>query len=313
MFTPLWSGLGGKLGERWGPLLTSPALGFWTGGVLAWAGGHGGLTGPESGWHALRHAWSLNMGGLSATAQALMAVLAVLVVAASARLGEALTLPVLRLLEGYWPRWTSPVRAVLVRARAKSIDRRAERWRQLARNRTRLAPDEYAEFTALNQARAWVPPVPRDRMPTGLGDALKAAESRPRLRYGMEAAVCWPHLWLSLPEQAQAEVAAARARLDEAARLWMWSLLLVVWTVFTWWVLPVAWLGAIVGYRLARAEAMQYGQLVQASFDLYRKDLYERLGWELPTDPSRAYETGRRLTAYLERGPLLDETTRGHE
>ncbi|OEJ28817.1 hypothetical protein BGM19_01860 [Streptomyces agglomeratus] len=311
MLNPLLTGFGSKLGDRWGSLLTSPALAFWMGGIIAWVWGHGGLAGPESGWQSLGRAWSRNMGSsLPAAAQALLVVLAVLLVAASTRLGEALTLTVLRLLEGYWPRWMSPVRAHLLALRGRAVDRRAERWRELARRRAHLTPAEYAEFAALNTSRACVPPAPRDRMPTKLGDVLKAAESRPHHRYGMDATVCWPHLWLSLPERAQADVAAARARLDDAARLWLWSLLFAMWATFTWWVLPVAWLGMAIGYRLAVAEAMQYGRLIQASFDLYRKDLYERLGWELPADPSQAYDTGKRLTAYLERGPLLDEASR---
>jgi len=304
VLTTFWSGLGGKVADRWAALLTSPALVFWLGGVLAWVWGQGGLVGHGSGWHSLGRAWSQGIGGLPIAPQVMTAVLALLLVAGSSRLAEALTFGALRLLEGYWPRWASPIRAVLLRVRGKINDRKAERWRDLARRRTELTDAEYAEYTALNSARALVPPAPRDRMPTGLGDILKAAESRPRHRYGIDTAVSWPHMWLILPEEARVEVATSRARLDEAARLWLWSLLFALWAFFTWWALAIALTGMIVGYRLALSEAEQYGRLLQASFDLYRKDLYEKLGWEMPTDPSQEYEAGRRLTAYLERGPL---------
>jgi hypothetical protein len=248
---------------------------------------------------------------MPAVAQAVVAVVALLLVIGSGQLAQALTLSVLRLLEGYWPRWASPAREALVKARGKSIDGRAARWRELARRRAELSATEYAEYAALNTARAVVPPAPRDRMPTGLGDVLKAAESRPRHRYGLDAVVCWPHLWLTVPEQARTEVGTARARLDETAQLWLWSLLFAVWTVFTWWALGIAFLGMAIAYRLALSRARQYGQLVQACFDLYRKDLYESLGWDLPADPAQEYEAGRRLTAYLERGPLLERVPGG--
>ncbi|MGY1583235.1 hypothetical protein [Streptomyces sp. MN13] len=304
MLTALWSGLGSKMADRWALLLTSPALGFWMGGLLAWIHAHGGITGRRSGWQALGRAWDISMGSLPAAAQVVTVVLAVLLVAGSARLAEELTFGVLRLLEGYWPRPAAPLRIMMLNARARAGERRAERWRDLARRRTELTAAEYAEYTALNAARALVPPAPQDRMPTRLGDILKAAESRPRHRYGLDAAVCWPHLWLSLPEQARLEIATSRARLDEAARLWLWGLLFLLWTTFTWWAVAVAVLGMSAGYRLALSGAVDYGRLVQAGFDLYRRNLYDGLGWAFPEDPSQEFETGQRMTTYLERGPL---------
>ncbi|MFP8882951.1 MULTISPECIES: hypothetical protein [Streptomyces] len=298
MLTALWTGLGGRLAERW----DSSAVMFWTGGVLAWVWGHGGLSGPGSGWQAFGSAWEQEFGGLPVAAQVVIAVLALLIVAGSRRLAEALTPGVLRLLEGYWPAWASPVRAMLIGVRGRGIGRRADRWRALARRRAELSAAERAEYAALNAWRATVPPAPPDRMPTGLGDLLRAVESRPRHRYGLDAVVCWPRLWLVLPEEVRAEVAAARARLDANARLWLWSLLFGVWTVFTWWALAAALVGTAVGYRLALSAAAQYGQLVQACFDLHRGGLYEALGRELPSDPRREYEAGRELTARLERG-----------
>ncbi|MCQ4041441.1 hypothetical protein ACFOSC_13055 [Streptantibioticus rubrisoli] len=308
MLTALWSGLGGKTADRWASLLTSPAMVFWLGGAFAWAWSHSHTTRPGADWQALGHGWSRGFGGMPTVVQAVSVLLALLLVVGSARLVDALTFAVLRLLEGYWPGWAWPVRAALTSVRGRAIERRAVRWRQLAGRRAELTDAEYAEFAALNAARAAVPPAPRDRMPTRLGDVLKAAESRPRHRYGLDAVVCWPHLWLTMPEQTRAEVCAARARLDEGARLWLWSLLFCLWTVFTWWALGIALLGMAVGYRLALSAATQYGTLVQACFDLYRGSLYEQLGWDLPADSGLEWETGQRLTAHLERGPLMERT-----
>lgn len=305
MLSALGADLGRKVAERWVSLLGSPALAFWIGGLLAWTWGHGGFTGPNSGWRALERWWVSSFGGTSVVVQALFAVLALLVVAGSAQLGELMVFGALRLLEGYWPRWARPVRAAVVVLRGKIVDRRIERWRTLARRRDELTAGERAEYAALNRWRAGVPADPRDRMPTRLGDVLRAAESRPRHRYGLDAVVCWPRLWMAMPETARIEVAAARTRVDDGARLWLWSLLFCVWAFFTWWALAVALVGLVVGYRAALAGSVGYGELVQTCYDLYRRDLYAAAGQEPPADAREEVEAGRRLTAYLERGPAV--------
>ncbi|GAB3431352.1 hypothetical protein [Actinophytocola sediminis] len=238
--------------------------------------------------------------------QALFAVLALLMVVGSAQIAELLVFGALRLLEGYWPRWARPVRAAVITSRGKNVDRRVKRWRTLARRREELTTDEYVEYAALNRWRIGVPPDPRDRMPTRLGDVLKAAESRSRHRYGLDAVVCWPRLWMAMPESARIEVSAARTQLDNGARLWLWSLVFCVWTIFAWWALGIALVGMIVGYRVALSGSAGYAQLVQTCYDLYRRELYISVGQEPPTDPRREVETGRRLTAYLERGPAVE-------
>jgi hypothetical protein len=303
----LGAGLGQKVADRWADLLSSPALVFWIGGLLAWVTGHGGLVGDGSGWGELERWWTRSVGATSAVVQALAAVLLLLVVAGSARLVELVVPGALRLLEGYWPRPARSLRNGMVALRGRRGDRRVERWRVLARRRAALTADERAEYAWLNQWRTGVPADPADRMPTRLGDVLKAAESRPRHRYGLEATVCWPRLWMVMPETARVEVAAARVRLDDGAVLWLWSLLFCVWTIFTWWALVVALVGMVVGYRIALAGSATFGLMVQTCFDLHRDDLYAALGQALPTDPTQERAAGRRLTAYLERGPVLDQ------
>jgi hypothetical protein len=301
----MWSGLGGKAAERWAALLTSPALLFWIGGVLAYAWSHGGLFGTGAGWSALATLWTQTFGATTAVSETLLALCALLLVAGSARLTDLVTPTVLRLLEGYW----GPLRNVALSLRGKAIDRKVGRWQDLARRRAELTSGERQRYQRLNAWRAGVPADPRDRMPTRLGNLLKAAESRPRHRYGLDAVVCWPRLWLVMPETARTEVTAARASLDEGARLWLWSLLFCVWAVFTWWALAFALVGMIIGYRTVLAGAAVYGRLVLSCHDLYRKDLYTALGRELPADAREEIRAGQRLTAFLERGPVLEEPT----
>ena len=311
MFTALWSGLGGKVAEKWAALLLSPALAFWTGGLLAWVWAHGGFTGRVSGWAELAEWWRREVEATGTVAPVVFVVFALLVVASSARLVEALTVPVLRLLEGYWPRWADPLRRQLLGRRAKRIGTLEDRWRELARRRGTLDADEYAEYVELNTRRAAIPVDRRARMPTRLGDLLRAAEARPRHRFGLDAVVCWPRLWLLLPEPVRSEVAGARARLDSAAQLWVWGLLFCGWAALAWWALAPGLVVMAVAYRSAFVNAAAYGELVQSTFDLHRSLLYEKLRLPFPDDPQEELSAGKRLTSLLERGPALDPAPGG--
>jgi hypothetical protein len=299
----VWSGVGGKVADKWAALLLSPALVFWGGGVLAWVWAHGGFTGTRSGWAKLDERWRHAFNQPTAVAQVALILLALLVVAGSARLVGSLSLPVLRTLEGYWPKWAAPARRALVRLRSRRIDRAAARWRELALRTDSLSAAERAEYARLDARRATVPAARDDRTPTSLGDLLRAAESRPRHRYGLEAAVCWPRLWLVLPDQVRADVGTARARLDQAAQLWLVSLAFAVWTVFAWWAAVVAVAGMAVAYRVMLAAAAGYAVLVQSCFDIHRDSLYTALGRDLPQDACEELAAGRRVTDFLARGP----------
>ncbi|GAA2692957.1 MULTISPECIES: hypothetical protein [Actinosynnema] len=304
MLGSVWSGFGGKAAERWASLLVSPALAFWGAGLLAWVHARGGLTGR--GWVALEAAWKAGPGASSVVAQACAVLGVLLLVATSTRLSESTTEPLIRTMEGYWPAVATPIRLLVMVVRSWHADRRTARWRALATARADLTGGDHRAYLRLTAWRGTQPADPADRMPTRLGNVLRAAETRPRHRYGLEAVVCWPHLWLLLPEHVRAELSTARSRLDEHARLWSWGLLIAVWTVFTWWALPVALVATTIGYRLARSSATTYGQLVQASYDLHRKDLYEALGRELPDDPEAEALAGAELSRFLQRGPIRE-------
>ncbi|MEU8377807.1 hypothetical protein [Streptosporangium sp. NPDC048865] len=301
MFTSVWTPLGGKVADRWAGLLTSPVMVLWGGGLLAWVHGHGGLTGTGSGWKELERQWRTAFP--EPAAQVALLVGALLVVLASARLLENLTLPVVRLLEGYWPRWAWPISAALTWMRGRRIERAARRWRDLALRRDELTARERLRFSRLDAGRAAVPAVPDLRMPTALGDLLRATELRIRLRYGLDAVACWPRLWILLPEQARADIGQARARLDEMARLWAVGVALAGFTILTWWALLAAAVVAAVAHRLLRSAAADYAIMLQSCFDLHRRMLYEAvdLPWETRAEP----EGGQRITAFLTRGTAL--------
>ncbi|NAZ76979.1 hypothetical protein GTQ99_16345 [Kineococcus sp. T13] len=293
--TALWTGLGDKVVDRFTVLLLSPALAFWFGGVLAWVHAHG--------WNRLLTWSSTGLGETDAVAEVAIGLGALLVIAGSARMVEVFSLPVLRLLEGYWPAWASALGQRVTR-REERIERRARRWRKLSSTRSQHTMKQARQYQRLNAARARVPIHPTDRMPTAFGDLLKVMETRPRHRYGLDAVTCFPRLWLVLPEAARTDVAAARGRVDDAGRLWLWSLLFSVWTPLAWWAAVVAVAGMLVAYQVALVAAAGLAEVVQACFDVYRGLLYDALGFARPASLEAEPVAGAALTAWLERGRL---------
>jgi hypothetical protein len=45
--------------------------------------------------------------------------------------------------------------------------------------------------------------------------------------------------------------------------------------------------------------AANYGELIEAAFDMYRFALYKSLRWPLPDDPGDELQKGRNITDYL--------------
>ena len=139
-------------------------------------------------------------------------------------------------------------------------------------------------------------------MATRLGNRLRAAETRPDDRYGLDAITCWPRLWLVVPQAAQDEVTAARRALDACAEVWLWAALFCGWGVLSWWTVPVGVVVAAGAYRAILAAAGVYAELVVACYDLNRTALYRALRWPVPGTPAEERTAGRELTRYLARG-----------
>jgi hypothetical protein len=55
-------------------------------------------------------------------------------------------------------------------------------------------------------------------------------------------------------------------------------------------------------YYWALDAARNYGELIEATFDLHRHLLYQSLRWNLPDKPSEERQRGHELTEYLWRG-----------
>lgn len=211
---------------------------------------------------------------------------------------KRLTFGLLRVLEGYkWPGWLAQASVTL--------------WDRLiyARRYTRLqalalkkrGPAEECEYALLDRDLMYLPEKDQ-RLPTRLGNLLRAYELRPYEKYGLNALICWPRLWLLLPKHVRDELQAARENLDHAVEIWFWGMVFTVWIYFTWWAAPLALLQMYMARQWLLDEATTYGELVEAAYDLHRLDLYRALRWPLPSGTDKEWEAGQALTAYLWRG-----------
>lgn len=291
MIERFWEHMGEALAGQWAARMWAPAFAFWGGGLLAYAWRHG--------WGALLDWWAAR----STPEQTALLVGALLGGAFSALVMERSQDSLLRAAEGYWPGLLRPLRFALARRWAKRIRHKEERWQALAEkcdaHPERLSPEEQSEYARLDAERAYLPVNTSHLMPTLLGNILRAMEEYPQVRYGLMAGVCWPRLWLLLPQEARQEINTARARLNEAARLFGWGLLFVAWTVWAWWAALVGLAAAALAYRWMVLAALVYGDLVRAAFDLYRDALYEALHWPKGEDER---QSGEALTQFLWRG-----------
>jgi hypothetical protein len=341
MLTAFWSGLGDEFAKRWAARILTPAFAFWAGGLaVLWWHAHGqGVS--EHGWaHELSvtTTWLRSVPGV---AQAAFVVVGLILLAASALVAERLTLPLLRFLEGYWPRprwlrnrliayrrwrrqrWEQRVRDLAVRQRYSGLSTAedhelsalegtpsADTTRLQELQEKRAAGLSAQQTLDLGRGRRYLqrsPPRGGLGMPTKLGDILRAAEYRPYSKYGLDAVICWYALWLLLPVEVKTELVQARTTLDNAARGWLWGALFLVWTPWTWWAIPVGVLIPALTYYVGILGAADlFGELMVTAYDLHRFKLYDSLHLPRPTSPVLEREQdGPRVTDFLWGG--LDE------
>jgi len=304
VLTALWEGAASRLADRWAAV-PIPALMFWLGGLAAWAYHRGGL-------HALATPTDW-LDRQSTTTQVTVIVTVLLGVAASGVVVAWAATPVLRLLEGYWPTWTSPVRRRLAGWLAGRAAAEAPAWQTaFARVRPPATPTatELAAYTRLERRRRRRPSAAVYFLPTPLGNILRAAERRPVDKYGLDTVALWPRLWPALPETTRADLLAARASLDNAVTAAVWGVLFCAFAPFTLLVIPAGLAVAVVAVAVVMpGRAQIFGDLVEAAYDQHRIVLYQQLRWPLPANPRHEREEGRRLTEYLWRGSDDDTPT----
>lgn len=293
MITEFVESLTKGLLEKWLERLFGPALLFWGGGLLL-------VIGLEN----LSETWK-ELSAKPMPEQVGLLVAALFVLSLSSALMSILRLPLLRLLEGYWPWPLNMVGRGLIRLRQKSARKRRLRHSELLQKHQNgtLTPHESEELARLETWRQFTPRDLEDFLPTALGNILRAAETRPRQRYGLDPILLWPRLWLLLPEETQNTLSATHERLAYLVEAWAWGFAFLVWTPWWWGAVIIALAWMLITYWLALAPAQTFAMLVQSVFDLHRWKLYKSLHWPLPERSGEAETTaGEALTRYIQRG-----------
>ncbi len=180
---------------------------------------------------------------------------------------DALTVPLVRFYEGYWP-W-------------KWLTRLTTLWQKTRKARRAASAKPYE-----------VPRNPALLRPTGIGNVLAAAEEYPYQLYRQDAVIWWPRLVTLLPESFRSQLDTALTPLLALLNLSMILTLLAVGggvslllTDRHWW-----WVSVFIGgLVLARAcyiaavnQAVDYGQFVRVAFDLYRHDILKQIHVPVP-------------------------------
>jgi hypothetical protein len=202
---------------------------------------------------------------------------------------------------GNWPRWAQP-------ATRRLTSRRRTRWEgarddyDTAARRALECPDDAArqDVDRLAGALNRVALAPPSR-PTWMGDRAVAAAVRVDAGYGLDLSFCWPRLWLVIPEAARTELTAARDQFGAATTLTAWGILYAIVGVI-WW--PAAIIGlvtAAVGWYRGRATIAAFADLVEATVDIYARDLATSLGMPVADGPI-TFDVGRKLTEWFRKG-----------
>jgi hypothetical protein len=303
MLDKFWEAAGEKLADRWAST-SVPAIIFWLGGLLCWISGNGG-TGD------LRRLadWA---GRQSAPVQLIVLLTALLGVAASGVIVQRSATVGLRLIEGYWPPFAGRLVRWRTRAIAAKVGSLESRFQDLAgpvlESKSATAAQR-AEFADIDQRLRRIP-ADGDYLPTKTGNILRVGERRSAEKYGLDAIVVWPRLWLLLPADTRGELSQARSALDSAVTSLIWGLLFVGFTALAWWALFVAIAVTLAMYLYWIPDrAAVFADLLESAFDIHRGLLYRSLRWPLPENPRDERVRGGQVTSYLMRGSDDDTPT----
>lgn len=128
-------------------------------------------------------------------------------------------------------------------------------------------------------------------LPTSFGNAIRAFEVYPRVMYGLDSIPGWSRLLGVIPEEYRSLVDSAKAQLDFWVNLWLLSLAVSVeyigLAVYTHqarvlWFPLVAFSVVLIASSRATSSAIEWGELVKSSFDVFLPELREKLGFPSP-------------------------------
>lgn len=244
-------------------------------------GGAAVLVGPG----AALAAWA----ALDPMMQVLVALAALLGITVFAYLFQALTTPLLRFYEGYWPDWLG-----WLRERAQADQKR--RWEALKGS----SKDPKAlHQPGVYRQRYFHFPRSHDMIrATRLGNTLTASEEYPYQLYRLDAILWWPRLTPLLPEDFRKQVdqqftpLLALVNLSFLFALLAFlgaGLLLVIDLILmpqSPWLFALIFVGGLLlaklSYEGAVAQAVNYGATIRVAFDLYRHEILKQMHIPVP-------------------------------
>lgn len=125
-------------------------------------------------------------------------------------------------------------------------------------------------------------------LPTSFGNVIRAFEVYPKVMYGIEGIQGWTRLVAVISKEYVELLDDAKGQVDFWANIcFVGSLMGFVYAALAtyfrqvrgpWFPIVVLLLAAI-GFRMCRDAAIQWGELVKASFDVFLGDLREKLGF----------------------------------
>jgi hypothetical protein len=281
--------VGGKLTDQFLVQFYAPASVFWAGGAALYA---------RANWAWLKPV----VTELSQSNGIVLVAASLLLVTASAAVGQRFEPALIRLLEGYyWPSWFSRWRKVRFENRYNNYSKLFQKLYGKVEAGS-ATPEERRQLVDADVRLHGLPAKREDIMPTIVGNILRAAERRIDEKYGLDPRICWARLWTLLPKEVREDVSASRNALDIGGRSFLWGGLFAVWTIWWWWALPIAVVAVFASYLWMVNAAAEYGELLEAAFDMYRLSLYKSLCIEPPSDSTDERPRGKALTQYLWRG-----------
>ena len=161
------------------------------------------------------------------------------------------------------------------------------------------------------QRRNRIVHFPEDKrwlLPFSFGNTCMAFEDYPRVMYGFGAIQGWNRLLAVIPKSFRETLDASKAQMDFLVNIWCLSLIFLLEIAVVMVRRPAAWFELTYGFAVptlasclvaghwSLRAAVDWGETVRASFDLYLPVLRERLGLEKPATREEEREQWTRFT-----------------
>ncbi|MFH2107765.1 MAG: hypothetical protein ABII93_03770 [Chrysiogenia bacterium] len=215
----------------------------------------------------------------------------------------------MRIFEGYWPKWL----------RQLFQKRVIKKWKKLCDAR-RIEAEKGSDRYSSLQARIYFgyPAEEKFFLPTCFGNIIRSAEMYPRTIYGLDGVFWWPRLFPLIPEVIQDNLNENLIAMITLIHFSCLSFFLGVFSFFhffcqgefyfgrqtprgwiAWGIFIALSLFSWLAYKGIMAKANSYGLLIRSSYDLYRFQLLSALNFDLPRTPLEEKDIWSNLENWL--------------